>query len=100
MKISLHALQADFEQPFIFYQESEDVNPLLHLDKSNFMHPQLSKGTYVLCISYRWNDLAEENSFLKQVNMAVTSPSPVSIQNLHDELGLKLLRIQGQPDWL
>ena len=52
VKISLHALAQDFEKPFIFYQECEDINPLLTLDLNNFIQPYLSLGTYVLCVSW------------------------------------------------
>ena len=51
----------------------------------------LRKDTYLLILDYRWNYAARENAILKTVNLAINSPSLVTVTKLPAEKGLKAL---------
>lgn len=45
----------------------------------------------MLVVDFRWNKIARDNSVFKKVNMLITSPVPVSLNEMTIELGLETL---------
>ena len=69
----------------------DEANPCMAISREDENIRFLQRGTYMLVVDFRWNYIASQNSCLKKINVAVTSPELFTLENLSMPKGFKAL---------